>query len=303
MPSTGTLWSLMVLSYACSTDMCTTLRVSLLRRRVNKRTTRARDRVWRSRRACKRASGDAFTCSSPTTRESLATPQMRSQISTLIELPMDKCLDRDGYVVVRRFVEPQCLTQLAMECRSRILRIGGSDYWSDSVRDANAWLTSKIIRDFILSGSIGHLLGHITGLMSWQLYHSECIFKRPGDAEIGWHQDEFFSPVDSEVLALWVALSNVQSGRLRYDRSSHRLGCIQSKFSPAVDSAQMPAQSEIESRIIAENLSVDTPELNAGDAVIHAGWTVHGSEPNMSETSARPWQSSRFVPARRFVHI
>lgn len=192
-------------------------------------------------------------------------------------------LEHNGYAVHRQLVDSSTLAKILRECRGRVARIGRG-YSKDSVRDVNAWLASPNIREFIFSGLISDTLTEYTGQPAWRLYHTESIFKRPGDGEIGWHQDQLFCPVDAEMLTVWIALSDIQSGRLQYVRESHNFGEIQPEmktdFSP-----QRPSQAHIQSLISGADLKIDTPDLCAGDAVIHTGCTLHRSEENISTTT------------------
>jgi ectoine hydroxylase-related dioxygenase (phytanoyl-CoA dioxygenase family) len=108
--------------------------------------------------------------------------------------------------------------------------------------------------------------------------------KSPGDDEkyVAWHQDTTYWGLEPPFAAtLWIAIddSDVANGCLRVIPASHH------KLLPHGKSAKtgniLGNNQEIDPAFIDESKAVDL-ELKAGQASLHHGLTVHGSNPNRS---------------------
>jgi non-heme Fe2+,alpha-ketoglutarate-dependent halogenase len=109
--------------------------------------------------------------------------------------------------------------------------------------------------------------------------------KSPNDSEkyVAWHQDTTYWGLQPPFAAtLWIAIddSDIENGCLRVIPGSHR------KLLPHGTSARtgniLGNNQEIDPEFIDESRAVDL-ELKAGQASLHHGLSVHGSNPNRSQ--------------------
>lgn len=101
------------------------------------------------------------------------------------------------------------------------------------------------------------------------------------------HQDNFYWGIeDHNGLTIWCCLeeSNIQNGGISYVTGSHKKGLIQHVDSYAPGSSQMVPQEILDE--FSDDLFI-TPDIKAGDILIHHSLMIHGSKENHSE-KARP---------------
>jgi ectoine hydroxylase-related dioxygenase (phytanoyl-CoA dioxygenase family) len=109
--------------------------------------------------------------------------------------------------------------------------------------------------------------------------------KSPGDCEkyVAWHQDTTYWGLEPPFAAtLWIAIddSDIENGCLRVIPGSHRTLLPHGK---SVKTGNILGNNqEIDPAFIDESRAVDL-ELKAGQASLHHGLTVHGSNPNRSQ--------------------
>lgn len=109
--------------------------------------------------------------------------------------------------------------------------------------------------------------------------------KAPGDAGkfVAWHQDTTYWGLEPPfAITIWIAIddSDVQNGCLRVIPGSHRNGLLPHGKS-ARNGNILGNNQEINPNAIDETIAVDL-ELKTGQASMHDGLTVHGSNPNTS---------------------
>jgi ectoine hydroxylase-related dioxygenase (phytanoyl-CoA dioxygenase family) len=112
------------------------------------------------------------------------------------------------------------------------------------------------------------------------------FFSKPaGESEkfVAWHQDTTYWGLEPPFAAtLWIAIddSDIDNGCLRVIPASHHNGLLPHGTS-ARDGNILGHNQEIDPDSIDESKAVDL-ELRAGEASLHDGMTVHGSNPNRS---------------------
>lgn len=113
------------------------------------------------------------------------------------------------------------------------------------------------------------------------------FFSKPaGESEkfVAWHQDTTYWGLEPPFAAtLWIAIddADIENGCLRVIPGTHRGGLL--PHGQSGKSANMlGADQEIDASLIDERKAVDL-ELKAGQASLHDGITVHGSNPNRSQ--------------------
>jgi ectoine hydroxylase-related dioxygenase (phytanoyl-CoA dioxygenase family) len=138
---------------------------------------------------------------------------------------------------------------------------------------------AEIARHPALLDAVENVLG--PNILLWD---SAYVIKEARDpGYVSWHQDLTYWGLDSaEMVTAWVALSpsRPDTGCMRYIPGSHRGGQVVHEDTHADDNILHRGQQ------IAAALDVDQAVdivLEPGQASLHHGWVVHGSNPNASD--------------------
>ncbi len=110
--------------------------------------------------------------------------------------------------------------------------------------------------------------------------------KPPGESEkfVAWHQDTTYWGLEPPfATTLWIAIddADIENGCLRVIPGTHKGGLLPHGQSGKAAN-MLGADQEIDQSLIDESKAVDL-ELKAGQASLHDGITVHGSNPNRSQ--------------------
>ena len=121
--------------------------------------------------------------------------------------------------------------------------------------------------------------------------------KRPGSANefVAWHQDTMYWGLEPPLaVTVWIALddSNVENGCMRILPGTHRNGLLPHSVSKQPGNI-LAHDQEIPTEYLDESTAVDLI-LSAGEASLHHGELVHGSNPNCS-TRRRCGMTIRFT--------
>ncbi|HVS13682.1 MAG TPA: phytanoyl-CoA dioxygenase family protein [Thermoanaerobaculia bacterium] len=146
----------------------------------------------------------------------------------------------------------------------------------------NLWRIEPRLRGLVCSPRLAGLAADLLGVERVRLYHDQALFKAPGGGHTPWHQDQAYWPLDTDrVLTLWLPLvaATPDMGGLRFANGSHREGSL---LADAPISAGSEALAE---RVIAERgyQIESTGWMAAGDASLHAGWTLHAAGANNTD--------------------
>ena len=115
------------------------------------------------------------------------------------------------------------------------------------------------------------------------LYNTSFVIKEPNSkAHISWHQDlTYWGFNDDKQVAAWIALSDAteENGCMHMIPGSHKGGQLPHRTTKDSNNLLHHGQT-IEG--VSEEQSRCIP-LNAGEASLHHGWTMHTSYPNKSD--------------------
>ena len=136
----------------------------------------------------------------------------------------------------------------------------------------------KLASNKELLDSVGVLLGP-----NILLYNTSFVIKEPhSKAHISWHQDlTYWGFNDDKQVAAWIALSDAteENGCMHMIPGSHKGGQLPHRTTKDSNNLLHHGQT-IEG--VSEEQSRCIP-LNAGEASLHHGWTMHTSYPNKSD--------------------
>ena len=114
------------------------------------------------------------------------------------------------------------------------------------------------------------------------LYNCTFIIKEPKTATfVSWHQDlAYWGLTGGEQVSAWLALSSATeiSGCMQMIPGSHHWGQFEQSTGTDPDNVLLQSQTI---HNVDERTATLCP-LNAGEALLHHGWTVHCSKPNQS---------------------
>jgi ectoine hydroxylase-related dioxygenase (phytanoyl-CoA dioxygenase family) len=135
--------------------------------------------------------------------------------------------------------------------------------------------------------------------------HFFCKYpsKSKGEKFVAWHQDVTYWGFEPPIAAtIWLAIddADVQNGAMRVIAGSHKVGLIEHGKSQR-EGNLLSVNQAVPDNFVDESKAVDII-LKAGQASVHDGLLIHGSNPNLSDRR-RCGLTIRFTtPEIRFTH-
>ncbi len=150
---------------------------------------------------------------------------------------------------------------------------------------------------------LGEMAAKLAGVDHVRSWIDETFFKPPGSVPCIWHQDLPHFPMDRRgLMTFWVAIDDItpEMGPVRYLPGSHKLGPLGRAMN---SDSRLPFEELIKTYRglkdrpdeylyegdLDEVGEITSFSLRAGEAVIHDGLTLHGSQTNGSDRTRRGW--------------
>lgn len=138
------------------------------------------------------------------------------------------------------------------------------------------------------------------GVPALVLFHDHLLSKPAGGADMDWHQDFSYLPLDrADGVTLWVALDDITeaNGCIYYRLGSHLLGERRAAWGIFADDDPRASLPTLD---VPDGADVPGPTA-AGCAIAHHTLTWHRSPTNTSPRARRAWALSFVTPDARWA--
>jgi ectoine hydroxylase-related dioxygenase (phytanoyl-CoA dioxygenase family) len=160
----------------------------------------------------------------------------------------------------------------------------------------------RALRDVVCAPAVARQAAAALGVERVRLLYDQLFVKPPGGVLTMWHQDQVYVPIDTSdviepgqvgMVRGWSTLTPLPPdvGGLHFVDGSHRFGPVDL----ATVTIAAPGRRD-SATVEGQELSItEYGAYAAGDTTLHAGYTVHGSAPNRSD-SARYAVAVAYIP-------
>lgn len=203
--------------------------------------------------------------------------------------------ESDGVAGLGRVLDDDQLMAVRSEF-SGILNVGVTGPYASIVHDG--WRQSAELARLV--PHIGALTCASLGIPELVLFHDHLLSKPPGGADMEWHQDFSYLPLDRpDGLTLWIALDDIdaENGCLYYVLGSHLLG--ERRASWGLSGEDDPRAKLPPLEVNRDQTGVAIP-ARAGCALAHHTCVWHRSPKNRSSRPRRSWALSFVSPEARW---
>lgn len=144
----------------------------------------------------------------------------------------------------------------------------------------NLWQLDNQVRGYVLARRFAGIAARLLGVPAVRIYHDQALFKEPGGGYTPWHQDQYYWPLDTtKTITMWMPLVDMgtEMGTLVFGNETQNDGPWASLAISDTSEAFYKAESR------RRGITLETNELNAGDATFHNGWTIHKAPGNTTD--------------------
>jgi ectoine hydroxylase-related dioxygenase (phytanoyl-CoA dioxygenase family) len=154
-------------------------------------------------------------------------------------------------------------------------------YGKAFLQTMNLWQHDPEVRAFVFGRRFGHIAAQLMRVDGVRLFHDQALFKEAGGGHTPWHQDQGYWPMATEnTVTMWMPLVDAsrEMGTMFFASESHKDGYF--GHMEISDGSQASFSDFVKERGYRLTASAD---MKAGDATFHAGLTLHGAPPNMTD--------------------
>lgn len=195
----------------------------------------------------------------------------------------------DGHVVVEELLSPSEAARCSRWLEDRVIEHDrmATDMEQTIAAASSGWRYVQNLRwrdpqvnGFVTARRFARLVAELLDVPALRLMRDQSYFKAPGADATPWHQDAHWIPLDTDKIAtLWLSLVDMSTdmGAIQFMSATHREGAL------GTSSRDPVAMRQFAQRMKSRGFTVSSASnLSAGDATVHAGWTLHAAPSNRS---------------------
>ena len=172
------------------------------------------------------------------------------------------------------------------QCRHHFERhFGSKDVSIPFLQYFNNWRVLHDVEILAKSELLARTAACLMNVQTVRLYQDSLFWKRAGDGPTPWHVDARMAPFDTtNMITFWIPLQDLPShedSALVFCSASHCDFALPYWHPPPNEEDSESEWNRLEQRYGPDAI-VDYLPLQAGDATVHSGWTLHCADANTS---------------------
>jgi hypothetical protein len=134
------------------------------------------------------------------------------------------------------------------------------------------------IMKYVLAERFGRIVAELVGCDAVRIFHEQALFKEGGSGVTPWHQDQYYWPIDTMAVGMWMPLVDItrEMGPIQFASYSFREGYLGGHPISA------ESQQHFEEYVTNKGFPRWTDAMAAGDATFHNAFIVHGAGANLT---------------------